>query len=148
MVHRHAERAEVRLLVADADAEDEAALGDDVQRDRVLGHAHRVMQRQEDHRGADAQALRARGDRGGDDQRRREEPVAVLVVLAEEARVEAGGLGELRLGDDLVHAAVEVLAPRGVGDRAVEAELHGLLLGPDANARCSPARGVMSTSGR
>ena len=31
----------------------------------------------------------------------------ILVVLAEEAGVEAAGLGQLGLGDDLVDAAVE-----------------------------------------
>src|SRR5262245_20625016 len=47
------------------------------------------------------------------------------MVLAEEAGVEAARLGELRFGDDLVDAAVEVLAARRIGDRAVEAEFHG-----------------------
>jgi len=42
------------------------------------------------------------------------------VVLAEETRIEAARLGELSLGDDLVDAAVDVLAARGAGDGAVE----------------------------
>ena len=47
------------------------------------------------------------------------------MMLAEETGVEAARLGELRLGDDLVDGAVQVLAARRIGDRAVEAELHG-----------------------
>jgi hypothetical protein len=53
----------------------------------------------------------------------------ILVVLAEEAGVEAARLGQLGLGDDLVDAAVELLTPRGIGDRAVEAEFHAAPLG-------------------
>src|SRR6266850_2300244 len=51
------------------------------------------------------------------------------MMLAEETRVEAARLRELRLGDDLVDAAVDVLAARGAGDGAVEPELHARLLG-------------------
>jgi hypothetical protein len=50
--------------------------------------------------------------------------VRVLMVLAEEAGVEAARLGEFRLGEDLVHATIQVLAPRGAGDRGVETESH------------------------
>jgi hypothetical protein len=124
VLHRHAEGAEVVGLVADADAEDHAPLGHQIQRDDVLGHADRVMQRQQDDRGAHAQPLRARGYRGGDDQRRGQEAVVVLVVLAEEAGVEAARLGELGLGDRLVDGPIEVLALGGIRDRAVESEFH------------------------
>jgi hypothetical protein len=34
--------------------QDDAPLGDEVEGDDVLGHVHRVMERQQDHRGADA----------------------------------------------------------------------------------------------
>src|SRR5438876_7152033 len=51
------------------------------------------------------------------------------MVLAEEAGVEAAGLGELSLGDRLVDAAVEVLTARRIRDRAVETEFHGSPLG-------------------
>src|SRR5215470_14122042 len=45
-------------------------------------------------------------------------------MLAEEARIEPARLRELGLRDGLVDAAIEVLATRRVGDRAVEAEFH------------------------
>src|SRR4030081_692439 len=53
----------------------------------------------------------------------------VLSVLPEEAGVEAVGLGELLLGDDLVDAAIEVLAARRIRDGAVETKFHGSPLG-------------------
>src|SRR6266852_2725509 len=53
-----------------------------------------------------------------------QEPVVVVVVLAEKARVEATRLGELGFSDDVVDTAIEVLATRGAGDRAVEAKFH------------------------
>jgi hypothetical protein len=50
----------------------------------------------------------------------------ILVVLAEEAGVEAAGLGQLGLGDDLVDATVEVLT----NQNALVATLR-----PDASGR-------------
>src|SRR5262245_40802683 len=49
----------------------------------------------------------------------------VLMVLAEEARVEAAGFGQLGFGEHLIDAAIEVLAARWIRDRAVETEFHG-----------------------
>ena len=127
VLHGNAVGAEVRRLIADAHAEDDAPLRHEVERDRVLGHAHGMVERQQDDRGPDAQGLGARRHRRGHDERRGQEAVLVLVMLAEEAGVEAARLGELRLGDDLVDRAVQVLAARRIGDRAVDAELHGAL---------------------
>src|SRR5438067_12351833 len=84
-----------------------------------------MVERQQDHRGPNAKTLGARRDGGGDDERRGQKPVLVLMVLAEEARVETARLGELGLGDGFVDAAIEMLAAWRVRDRAVEAELHG-----------------------
>src|SRR5262249_15889794 len=47
ILHRDGERAEVGRLIADAHAENDAALGDEVERDDVFCHAHRVMQREQ-----------------------------------------------------------------------------------------------------
>ena len=55
VLHRDGEGAEVGGLIADAHAQDDAPLGDEVERDHVLGHVHRMVERQQDHRGADAQ---------------------------------------------------------------------------------------------
>jgi hypothetical protein len=75
-----------------------------------------MVERQQDHRGADAETVRARGDGGGDDERRGQEPVVILMVLAEETRIEAARFGELSLSDSFVDAAIEVLAPRRIRD--------------------------------
>jgi len=47
MLHRHGEGAEVGGLIADADADDETPLRHEIERDRVLGHVHRMMERQQ-----------------------------------------------------------------------------------------------------
>jgi len=54
ILHGDGEGAEVGGLIADAHAQDDAPLGDEVERDHVLGHVHRVVERQQDHGGADA----------------------------------------------------------------------------------------------
>jgi hypothetical protein len=54
ILYGHGECAEVGRLITDAHAEDDAALGDEVERDDVLGDVHRVVKWQQDHRGADA----------------------------------------------------------------------------------------------
>jgi hypothetical protein len=59
-----------------------------------------MVQREQDDRGADPQARRARRDGRRRDQGRRQEAHAILVVLAEEHG--AARFGKLSLGDDLV----------------------------------------------
>ena len=59
------------------------------------------------------------GDGGGHDQRRRQKPVLVLVVLPEEACVEAGLLRQLRFGDNLIDTPVNVITSGRIGDGAV-----------------------------
>ena len=57
MLHGNAVGAEVRRLIADAHAEDDATLRHQVERDDVLGHAHGMVERQEDDGGPDAQGV-------------------------------------------------------------------------------------------
>ena len=80
------------------------------------------MQRQQQYRRADLDGLGSRGNRGADDQRRRQESVFVLMVFAEEETMEPAGFGQLGLGDGFRDAAVEVFATRRVRDRAVQTE--------------------------
>src|SRR5262249_28383771 len=124
MLHGNSEGLEVRRLIADANPEDDAPLGGEIERDRILGHAHGMMERQEEDRRADTKPRRPSGHHRGRDDWRRQEPVLVLMVLAEEARVEAAGFGQLRLGDHLVDRTVEILATRRIRDRAVETEFQ------------------------
>ena len=44
MLHGHVEGAEVRGLIADAHAQDDAPLGDEIQRDDIFREAHRMVQ--------------------------------------------------------------------------------------------------------
>ena len=90
-------------------------------------HFHRMVQRQQDHRGAYSQGLSVTSDGGGHDQRRWEKLVLVLVVLPKEAGVEAGLLRQLRFGDNLVDTPGNVIAPGRIGDGAVYTKFHNHL---------------------
>ena len=60
--HRHADRRElVRELTTDADADRHAASRPRIEIGELLRHDHRVVQREEEDRGADPDALRPRG---------------------------------------------------------------------------------------
>ena len=122
--HRHFEGPEVRLLVSQAHAQDNPPLGHQVQGDHVLRQVYRVVQGQQDYRRAHVQGAGLGGHGRRHDQRRWQEPVPVLMVLAEKAGVETHLLCQPRLGDNLVNALVQPLAPGRVGDGAVNAELH------------------------
>ena len=65
---RHAGRLEFVGQPADADAEQEAAVGQDVERRCRLRHRHRVAQRQHEDAGAELDALGAGGDVGERDE--------------------------------------------------------------------------------
>jgi hypothetical protein len=54
---------------------------------------HGMVERKEDHGGADSEGLRAHGAGRGDDEPRRQELVLVLMMLTEEAGIEADGFG-------------------------------------------------------
>ena len=63
LLHIHADTVEFLPLVTGADAEVEPSAADDVQHGRFFGHQYGIMQRQDDHRSADADARGAGGDR-------------------------------------------------------------------------------------
>ena len=111
LAHRHLEGPEVRLLVSQAHAQDDSPLGHQVQGDHVLRQVYRVVQGQQDYRRAHVQGGGVGGHRRRHDQRRRQEPVPVLVVLAEKAGVESHFFSQPRLGDNLVYPLVQPLAP-------------------------------------
>jgi hypothetical protein len=62
LLGRDAEGLVLLLAIAEAHPEDEAPLGDDVERGDLLGHVHRIEQRQQDHGGADPHRARLRGE--------------------------------------------------------------------------------------
>jgi hypothetical protein len=110
-------------------AEDEAPAADHIDRRGLLGQAQRMGQRQDVHRGADLDALGARGDLAGDIHRRAQHRAARLLVnLGEPEHVEAPFVG----GFDLLEALREgigVRLPRHLPVKLmIPAELHGFAL--------------------
>ena len=88
-----AEARELRRAVALADAEIEAAVGQQIQRGDLLGQQHGVVPGQHHHRGAQPYALGAAGKVAQEIERRRELPHAREVVLDHEHAVIAELLG-------------------------------------------------------
>src|SRR5262245_31852554 len=87
-----------------------------------------MVEGQQDDGGANLEAVGVGRHRRGHDQWRGKKAVLVLMVLPEEAGIEAAGFGQAGLGNHLVDGAVEVLPPGRIGDGAVEAEFHRGLL--------------------
>src|SRR5262249_35566811 len=85
---------------------------------------HRMGEGKEDGGGPDLEGVGVAAHRRGHDQWRGKKTVPVLMVLPEEAGIEAAGLGQAGLGNHLVDGAVEVFPPGRIGDGAVEAEFH------------------------
>ena len=88
-----AEARELRLAVALADAEVEAAVGEEVERGDLLGEQHRVVPGQHHHGGAEPYALRAAGEVAQEIERGGELADAREVVLDHEHAVIAELLG-------------------------------------------------------
>ena len=83
-----------------------------------------MVERQQDDRGADIDALGTRGGGRGHHQRRRQKAVFVLMVLSEEEAIEARLLARDHLSQGILHTHVKIVAARRIGDRSVEPELH------------------------
>ena len=121
---RAAEELELRLEVADADSEDHPPTGDHVDHRGVLGHLHRVVERQEHDRRAEVDALRHGGEGAEPDERGGHVAVVHHVVLGEEEPVEADLLGELPRLEDVLPAPGQVAGIRRVLGAEQQAELH------------------------
>ena len=124
LANRHLKGPEIRILVSQTHAQDDSPFGYQVQGYHILGQMYRVVQGQQDYRGAYVQGAGVGCHCRCYNQRRGQEPIPVLVVLAEKAGVETCLLRQLRLGYDLVNPLVQPLAPGRVGDGTVNAELH------------------------
>jgi hypothetical protein len=90
---RDLKTVELAVPITLADAEIETAAGDQIERRRLLGQQHRIMPRQNHHRGAKPQLGRAHGERGQKHQRRRHLIPAGEMMLDQKARREAERLG-------------------------------------------------------
>jgi hypothetical protein len=124
VLHGDAKRPEVSGLVADSHAQNDAPFGDNIQCDHVLRHVHRVMEWQKHDRGSDVQAACLGRHRRGHNQRRRQEAVFILMVLAKEAGIKTARLGKLGFGNGFVDTAIQMLPAWWVGNRAINTEFH------------------------
>jgi hypothetical protein len=106
VLHRDAKSLKIRSLITDTYPQDDASFRDDIQSRHVLGDVHRVVQGQQDDRGADVQATRLGRHRRGHNQRRGQEAILILMVFPKKASVKATRLGQLGFGNDLVYAAI------------------------------------------
>ena len=100
-------------LVTDAEAEFEPPAGDHVQGGRIFRHAHRIVQRQQQHAGADVDALGTGRDGAADGQHRRRVAVVEEVVLGEPDVVEAGRFRAHDLIEAVVVERGEIALPLG-----------------------------------
>ncbi len=133
--------AEVRVhRRADREAGDEPPAGDHVQHGELLRHADgRVVERDRVADDADGRPRRPARQPGGDDVRRRHEPVAVLVVLVHADAVEAERVGVF----ELVHVLVvhEVPLTRVV-ELARNVDPHRAVLLPEVVGQIRPGHQV------
>jgi hypothetical protein len=96
-----AESGELGRCVSLADRKHQAAAGDQVDHGGVLGDAKRVVQRQDQDVGADADVAGTGGDGGGRHERRGQHPVVCEVVLGQPHHVVAEPVGFSGLGQAL-----------------------------------------------
>jgi len=106
-VDGHAKGLKFLGRVADTHSQDQAASGDHVHHRRLLGHDQRMVQREQEDGGAQANPPRPAGDGGQPDEWCRIER-AVVVVLPEPHRLEPVGLGPLALTDRLLEVAARL----------------------------------------
>ncbi len=76
----------------------------------VFGQAYRMIERRQQHAGADLDALGAHADHAGHQRRRRQVAVLLLVMLGEIEAVETDRLAQFRLLHQLFDHAGTVLA--------------------------------------
>src|SRR5258708_2457755 len=92
---RYLQSIEFLVAIAHPDAEAQAATREHVDHGRVLGQPQRMIERGEQHVGAEGEALGPRGDRGQHRHYRREVAVVDEVMLRHPDRMESGALDEI-----------------------------------------------------
>jgi hypothetical protein len=121
----HPEGMEFLCSRPDPDRQIDAPARNVVEYREVLGDMHRIMQRQQQHVSANADALSARRDRRQERDRRRAPRVGREMVLARPYRIEAELFGQDRLIEevaiDLVH---RLRAARQLANSHADDELH------------------------
>jgi hypothetical protein len=104
------EGVEVGLLIADADTQDEAALGGLIDDCAILRDPNRMVQREKQHARADFHTLSLHPNQTSHQKRVRQITVLLLVMLGNEASMPAAGFGGLGLGDYFVDDACHVFS--------------------------------------
>ena len=126
LLRRDLKALEFAVPVALADAEIEAAAGNQIERRRLFGEQHRIVPGQHHHRRTEPQRLGAHGERHQQHQRRRDLVPAGEVMLDQKARLKAERLG-LDVEVEIVAKALAGFRPEivAVGLRGTEdAEFH------------------------
>ncbi len=136
------EEVELRGEVAQADAELEPAVGEHVDHRRVLGDVHRVLEREQVHRGADVDALGERRERAQRCPRRGQIGVGHHVVLGHEQAVPARCLRRLAGGEDLLPALADVRRLGRILRPEQQSELHCTVSSSLARGKVSNKRPV------
>ncbi len=126
LLDRNAEARELVVAIALADAEFEPAAGEQIDGGGLLGEQHRIVPREHDDGGAEAERLGARRDPGQQVQRGRDLAEAGEMMLDHEGRVIAQRLGLDVVFDVVLEAltAVEVGAAALRLRAAEQSEFH------------------------
>ena len=125
LLHVDAENVELVADEAAADAEIEPALRQLVERRRLLGHPHRIVERQHGRAGAEPDALGARREIGEERVVGREQPaVPHEMVLDDPGVVDADPVGEFDLLDDAAIVRLRVAHRRQIGRQIEQPEFH------------------------
>jgi hypothetical protein len=128
LAERHPEGVEFLARRPDPDRQIDAPARNVVEYREVLGDTHRVVQRQQQHVSANADALSARRHRCQERDRRRAPRVGREMVLARPYRVEAELFGQFRLFEEIaVHLVHRLRAARQLANSHADDELHAAL---------------------
>ena len=140
-----AERDELLVLRARADAEIEPSVRQDVGDCGILGNANRVVERKQHDRRADPDSLGARRDRGGHHHRRAGPLALAEVVLAVPDADESELLGEHGIADVVgVHVLQGVCGVGMIANPVDKCVLHNEFLSSGILHHCSSTSGCTS----
>ena len=120
-----AEALELVGLIAAADAEHQAAVGQRIDHADLGDQPHGLVERRHHHRGAEPDAARLAGQPRQHHQRRGAHAVVGEMMLGKPGDLEAIGLRRLHLLDGVVVELVGLGAGRAISHQVELAEMHG-----------------------
>ena len=144
---RHAERLEVALAVADADAEHRAPVREQIEDGELLGDVHGVVEREQQRLRREADLLRLAGEGGQREEGRRVVADRDRVVLRHDNEVVAEPVGGAGVLDPLlVDLGPALRRVRGALELDADADLHAA--SPCCRAVCQRPAGRSATWSR